>query len=60
MRLAVQLTSPGGPQGIASYPWAWLAGQGTIPYLTLNTTASAGGQVVDTTTIVNQEEKAAA
>ncbi len=49
---AVQLTSPGGPQGIASYPWAWLAGHGTIPYLTLDSTASAGGQVVSTTTVV--------
>jgi dolichyl-phosphate-mannose-protein mannosyltransferase len=49
---AVQLTSPGGPKGIASYPWSWLAGQGTIPYLTLNSTASSGGQVVSTTTLV--------
>jgi predicted membrane-bound dolichyl-phosphate-mannose-protein mannosyltransferase len=49
---AVQLTSPGGPKGIASYPWSWLAGQGTIPYLTLNSTASAGGQVVSTTVLV--------
>ena len=44
--------SPGGPQGIASYPWAWLAGHGTIPYLTLESTTSAGGQVVSTTTVV--------
>jgi dolichyl-phosphate-mannose-protein mannosyltransferase len=49
---AVQLTSPGGPKGIASYPWAWFAGHGTIPYLTLESTASAGGQVVSTTTVV--------
>jgi predicted membrane-bound dolichyl-phosphate-mannose-protein mannosyltransferase len=49
---AAQLTSPGGPKGIASYPWSWLAGQGTIPYLTLNSTTSAGGQVVSTTTLV--------
>jgi dolichyl-phosphate-mannose-protein mannosyltransferase len=50
---AVQLTSPGGPSGIASYPWSWLAGQGEIPYLTLNSTASAGGQVVSTTVLVS-------
>jgi dolichyl-phosphate-mannose-protein mannosyltransferase len=49
---AMQLTSPGGPKGIASYPWSWLAGQGTIPYLTLNSTTSAGGQVVSTTVLV--------
>jgi predicted membrane-bound dolichyl-phosphate-mannose-protein mannosyltransferase len=49
---AVQLTSPGGPKGIASYPWSWMAGQGAIPYLTLNSTTSAGGQVVSTTTLV--------
>ncbi|HEX3279136.1 MAG TPA: phospholipid carrier-dependent glycosyltransferase [Thermoleophilaceae bacterium] len=49
---AAQLTSPGGPKGIASYPWSWLAGQGTIPYLTVNSTTSAGGQVVSTTTLV--------
>jgi predicted membrane-bound dolichyl-phosphate-mannose-protein mannosyltransferase len=49
---AVQLTSPGGPKGIASYPWSWLAGQGTIPYLTLNSTTSAGGHVVSTTVLV--------
>jgi predicted membrane-bound dolichyl-phosphate-mannose-protein mannosyltransferase len=49
---AVQLTSPGGPEGIASYPWSWLAGQGEIPYLTLNSTASAGGEVVSTTVLV--------
>jgi 4-amino-4-deoxy-L-arabinose transferase-like glycosyltransferase len=49
---AVQLTSPDGPQGIASYPWAWLAGDGTIPYLTLDTTTSAGGEVVERTPLV--------
>ena len=49
---AVQLTSPGGPKGIASYPWSWLAGEGTIPYLTLNSTTSASGHVVSTTVLV--------
>jgi dolichyl-phosphate-mannose-protein mannosyltransferase len=49
---AVQLTSPHGPEGIASYPWGWLAGDGTIPYLTLDSTATAGGQVVERTTVV--------
>jgi dolichyl-phosphate-mannose-protein mannosyltransferase len=49
---AVQLTSPDGPQGIASYPWAWLAGRGAIPYLTVESTASAGGEVVSRTTVV--------
>jgi predicted membrane-bound dolichyl-phosphate-mannose-protein mannosyltransferase len=49
---AVQLTSPHGPEGIASYPWAWLAGDGTIPYLTLDSTTTAGGEVVSRTTVV--------
>jgi predicted membrane-bound dolichyl-phosphate-mannose-protein mannosyltransferase len=49
---AVQMVSPDGPEGIASYPWVWLAGSGTIPYLTINSTVAAGGEVVSTSTVI--------
>jgi 4-amino-4-deoxy-L-arabinose transferase-like glycosyltransferase len=48
---AVKLTnSPGGPSGIASYPWTWLTGRGTIPYLTVAEEARANGEVIATHT----------
>jgi hypothetical protein len=33
---AAKLTSPGGPQGIASYPWQWLLDLKPITYLRIN------------------------
>jgi predicted membrane-bound dolichyl-phosphate-mannose-protein mannosyltransferase len=49
---AVHLTSPEGPSGIASYPWSWLTGKGTIPYLTVDSTTTAGGKVIERITEV--------
>ena len=49
---AVQITSPAGPDGIASYPWTWLAGGGAIPYLTIEDQTTAGGEVIATATAV--------
>ncbi|MCU1677396.1 MAG: hypothetical protein JWM93_2154 [Frankiales bacterium] len=49
---ATRIVSPGGPQGIASYPWTWLEGRGTIPYLTVQTEARTSGKVVRRETVV--------
>jgi 4-amino-4-deoxy-L-arabinose transferase-like glycosyltransferase len=46
LEYAVAITSPEGPSGIASYPWTWLTGGGTIPYLTVEDTTTAGEEVV--------------
>jgi hypothetical protein len=43
---ALKLTTSGGEMGIASYPWTWLTGGGTIPYLTVADTIVQGGEVV--------------
>jgi hypothetical protein len=37
------LTSPHGPQGIASYPWEWLIDLGWIVYLNINPGQPASG-----------------
>jgi 4-amino-4-deoxy-L-arabinose transferase-like glycosyltransferase len=48
---AASLTSPDGPVGIASYPWTWLTGRGTIPYLTIESQAAGpDGEIVATNT----------
>jgi hypothetical protein len=40
---AAHETSPGGPQGIASYPWAWLIDLKPILYLNINPKRPAPG-----------------
>lgn len=40
---AAQQTSPGGPRGIASYPWGWLVDYKTIVYLNVNPARPAPG-----------------
>jgi Dolichyl-phosphate-mannose-protein mannosyltransferase len=40
---AAQQTSPHGPTGIASYPWAWLFDYKPISYLTINPAHPAAG-----------------
>ena len=49
---AVQITSPAGPEGIASYPWTWLVGGGAIPYLTIEDQVTADGEVIATATAI--------
>ena len=43
---AGKLTSPGGPTGIASYPWQWLLNQESINYYTLTTRVVSGGKTI--------------
>jgi 4-amino-4-deoxy-L-arabinose transferase-like glycosyltransferase len=47
---ALHLRSPGGPQGIASYPWQWLLGKKTIDYYTEVRNTVVNGNVVATHT----------
>jgi hypothetical protein len=49
---AGKLTSPGGPMGIASYPWQWLLNMSTIDYYTLASNVVSGGKVISTHPIV--------
>ncbi len=44
---AATLTSPNGPQGIASYPWEWLVDYKPIVYLSIAPGSSAPGLVHD-------------
>jgi dolichyl-phosphate-mannose-protein mannosyltransferase len=50
---AGKLTSPGGPTGIASYPWQWLLNQVPIDYFTIANKVTSGGKVVATHNIVS-------
>jgi len=45
---AGKLTSPGGPTGIASYPWQWLLNQVPIDYFKLADNVLSGGKVIAT------------
>lgn len=45
---AGKLTSPGGPTGIASYPWQWLLNQSPIDYYTVANNVLSGGKVIAT------------
>lgn len=47
------LTSPNGPEGIASYPWQWLLNQEPINYFSVNTDISSGGKVIASHPIVS-------
>jgi len=49
---AAKVTSPGGPGGIASYPWQWLINQVPINYYTTSVTVSSGGKVTATHALV--------
>jgi len=49
---AGKLTSPGGPTGIASYPWQWLLNQSAIDYYTLANNVVSGGKVITTHAVV--------
>jgi dolichyl-phosphate-mannose-protein mannosyltransferase len=43
---ALHLRSPGGPRGIASYPWQWLLGKKTIDYYTEVRNTIVNGNVI--------------
>ena len=49
---AGKLTSPNGPEGIASYPWQWLINEKPIDYFTLATNIFRGGKQVSTHVVV--------
>jgi predicted membrane-bound dolichyl-phosphate-mannose-protein mannosyltransferase len=49
---AAKLTSPHGPEGIASYPWQWLLNQEPINYYTVNTNVLSDGKVTATHPVV--------
>lgn len=49
---ATKLTSPGGPSGIASYPWQWLLDQQPIDYYKVVSNVVANGAVVATRPLV--------
>lgn len=50
---AGKLTSPGGPAGIASYPWQWLLNLQPIDYFTVAGNIVNNGKVVSTHPIVS-------
>jgi len=50
---AGKLTSPGGPAGIASYPWQWLLNLQPIDYLTVAGNVLSNGKVISTHPIVS-------
>jgi 4-amino-4-deoxy-L-arabinose transferase-like glycosyltransferase len=49
---AGKLTSPGGPVGIASYPWQWLINQLPINYYTTSVNVSTGGKVTSSRALI--------
>ena len=49
---AAKLTSPKGPQGIASYPWQFWANIESIDYYTVRTTVTTNGTVDAVNTVV--------
>ncbi|MGH7722312.1 MAG: phospholipid carrier-dependent glycosyltransferase [Candidatus Dormibacteria bacterium] len=49
---AGKLTNPGGPAGIASYPWQWLLNQQPIDYLKIAGNVVANGKVISAHPIV--------
>ena len=50
---AGRLTSPGGPAGIASYPWQWLLNQSPINYFTVSNNVFSGGKQVATHVVIS-------
>ena len=49
---AGKLTSPNGPEGIASWPWQWFLNQEPINYYTVNNNVLSNGKVVATHPVV--------
>jgi dolichyl-phosphate-mannose-protein mannosyltransferase len=49
---AGKLTSPGGPTGIASYPWQWLLNLEPINYYSITRTVLSEGKVIATPSVV--------
>ncbi len=49
---ASKLTNPGGPTGIASYPWQWLLDTQPIDYFKVVSNVEAGGKVIATNPVV--------
>jgi 4-amino-4-deoxy-L-arabinose transferase-like glycosyltransferase len=50
---AAKLRSPGGPQGIASYPWQFWGDVEPIDYYTVKTTVTVGSTVTAVNTVVS-------
>ncbi len=53
IKYAELLTSPNGPQGIASYPWQFWGDVKNIPYFTQTVTVRVNGKVTHVTTTIN-------
>jgi predicted membrane-bound dolichyl-phosphate-mannose-protein mannosyltransferase len=53
LRYGNNLSSPHGPQGIASYPWEWWIDVKGIPYYTEDVTVTVTGKPPVTTTVIN-------
>jgi hypothetical protein len=53
LRYGNNLSSPNGPQGIASYPWEWWIDVKGIPYYTEDVTVTVNGKPPVTTTVIN-------
>ena len=52
LKYGFSLHRPGGPAGVESQPWQWLANEVQIPYYRVNEDLSVGGQVVASRPIV--------